>query len=76
MHARITRVATRVLKLSRARGVRGRLIAWVCPVSTKRGQAPLPCTRKVTLSATAQLKLPAWLTGKVRVVVIREGKRH
>jgi hypothetical protein len=74
--AHAARVATRVVKLSRARGVRGQLIAWVCPVSAKRGEAPLPCTRKVTLTGTAQLKLPAWLTGKVRVVVIRKGKRH
>ena len=76
LRAHTARAATRVVKLSRAHGVRGQLIAWVCPVSTKRGQAPLPCTRKVTLTTTAQLKLPAWLTGKVRVVVIRKGKRH
>ena len=76
LRAHTARAATRVVKLSRAHGVRGQLIAWVCPVSSKRGQAPLPCTRKVTLTTTAQLKLPAWLTGKVRVVVIRKGKRH
>jgi hypothetical protein len=63
----------RLLKVRRARGIRGKLRVWACPVSAKRGQAPPPCTRQVSLNnKTVTLKLPAGSTGKVRVVVVRK----
>ncbi|MGA9860269.1 MAG: hypothetical protein WBQ18_20550 [Solirubrobacteraceae bacterium] len=72
--ARHTGRVVREVTVRRARKVRGTLRAWVCPVGVGRGAAPLPCTRQVTLRATARLRLPATMTGKIRVVVVR--RRH
>jgi hypothetical protein len=65
---------TRRVTVRRARGMRGSLRAWVCPMSTNRGGAPLPCTRQVSLRVSAMFKLPASMTGRVRVVVVRKGR--
>jgi hypothetical protein len=67
-------VATRVITVRRAAKVRGPLRAWVCAATIARGSAPAACTRQVTVrGAWAKLKLPATITGKVRVVVVRRG---
>jgi hypothetical protein len=70
-----TRAAvTRVITVRRARKVRGPLRAWACGAAIVRGSAPSTCTRQVTIrGASAKLKLPATLTGRVRVVVVRRG---
>ncbi|MGZ4166532.1 MAG: hypothetical protein ACXVFO_08000 [Solirubrobacteraceae bacterium] len=65
-------VLTRVITVRRAPRVRGTLHAWVCAAAIARGSAPAPCTRQVTMRGrSATLKLPATLTGRVRVVVRR-----
>jgi hypothetical protein len=67
-------VAIRVITVRRAPKVRGPLRAWVCAAAITRGSAPAACTRQVTIrGASAKLKLPATITGKVRVVVVRRG---
>jgi hypothetical protein len=72
--ARKSAAATRVITVRRAAKVRGPLRAWVCAATIVRGSAPAACTRQVTVrGASAKLKLPATLTGKVRVVVVRRG---
>ena len=66
--------AARVITVRRAAKVRGPLRAWVCAATIARGSAPAACTRQVTIrGASAKLKLPATLTGRVRVVVVRRG---
>jgi hypothetical protein len=66
--------ATRVITVHRAHKVRGPLRVWVCTATIARGSAPTPCTRQVTIrGASAKLRLPASLTGRVRVVVVRRG---
>jgi hypothetical protein len=76
IRAQLTRRSTvRAVSVHRARGVSGKLRAWVCPVSSRRGAAPPPCTAKVSLAAgTRVIKLPASMGGRLRVVVVR--KRH
>ena len=67
-------VATRVITVRRAAKVRGPLRAWVCAATIARVSAPAACTRQVTVrGAAAKLKLPATITGRVRVVVVRRG---
>jgi hypothetical protein len=61
----------RVLALHRARGVRGLVTAWVCAVAGVSGGAPPRCTARVSLGAQASVELPASITGRVRVVVVR-----
>jgi hypothetical protein len=61
----------RVLALHRARGVRGLVTAWVCAVAGVSGGAPPHCTARVSLGAQASVELPASITGRVRVVVVR-----
>lgn len=56
--------------LRRPGKVKGKLVAWACPVAAGDG-APAPCSAKVTLKKKATLALPAGTTGKVRVVVVR-----
>ena len=80
-HARVAHVArrgsvvTRVITVRRARRIHGTLRAWVCPAAIARGSAPAPCTRQVALRGrSVTLKLPATLTGRVRVVVVRRGR--
>ncbi len=66
---------TRVIVVRRAAKVRGPLRAWVCAATVARGSAPTACTRQVTIrGAIAKLKLPAMITGRVRVVVVRRGR--
>src|SRR4051794_10743680 len=62
-----------VQRKPKAKGV---LQAWVCPATIERASGPMPaCTRKVKLSASSHAKktigLPAGMTGKVRIVVVR-----
>jgi hypothetical protein len=64
----------RQMTVRRAPHVRGKLRAWICPVSSVRGTAPAPCTRQITLGASARVTLPAAMTGRVRVVVVRRGR--
>ncbi|HEY2319666.1 MAG TPA: hypothetical protein VGH67_15270 [Solirubrobacteraceae bacterium] len=66
----------RVITVRRAPKVRGALRAWVCPAAVARGAAPAPCTRQVTIRGrSATLRLPAAVTGRVRVVVVRRGRK-
>ncbi|HEY1713593.1 MAG TPA: hypothetical protein VGG07_11860 [Solirubrobacteraceae bacterium] len=72
--ARRSGAVTRVITVRRAAKVRGPLRAWVCTAAGARGSAPSPCSRQVTIrGASAKLKLPRNLTGRVRVVVVRRG---
>jgi hypothetical protein len=67
-------VVTRVITVRRAAKVRGPLRTWVCAAAITRGSAPAACTHQVTIrGASAKLKLPATITGRVRVVVVRRG---
>jgi hypothetical protein len=73
--ARKPAVVARVITVRRAAKVRGPLRAWVCTAAIARGSAPAPCTKQVTIrGASAKLKLPAAITGRVRVVVVRRGR--
>jgi hypothetical protein len=65
------RVPVRTVAVRRARGVRGALKAWACPVSSALGGPPPPCSHAVVLGSGATLRLPSGTTGKVRVVVVR-----
>ena len=67
------RSGSRVLSLRRARGVLGQVSAWVCSVSTTVGGPPR-CTSRISLGVRAIVRLPASMTGKVRVVVVRRGR--
>jgi hypothetical protein len=67
------RGGSRVLGLHRARGVSGSLTAWVCSMAGTAGGPP-KCTARISLGARATARLPASMTGKVRVVVIRRGR--
>jgi hypothetical protein len=65
----------RSVTVRRAGKVKGTLRAWVCSVRAAKGTSvPPPCTKQITLRGTARLKLPATITGKVRVVVVRRGR--
>ena len=67
----------RTVAVRRAAHVKGTVHVWVCPaVLPKTGAAPA-CTRQVTLRAhgVTRLRLPATMTGKVRVVVVRRRGR-
>ena len=70
----VVRHLGRTLVLRRGRRAGGRLRAWACPVATLRGGAPAPCTRKVSVGARTSLALPASMTGRIRVIVVRQ--RH
>ncbi len=73
--ARTAASVTRVIRIRRAAKLHGALRAWACAATVARGSAPAPCTRQVTVrGASAKLRLPATLTGKVRVVVVRRGR--
>jgi hypothetical protein len=68
-------VVARVITVRRAAKVRGPLRAWVCAATIARGSAPAACTRQVTIrGASAKLKLPTAITGRVRVVVVRRAR--
>ncbi|HUA70929.1 MAG TPA: hypothetical protein VMA96_07605 [Solirubrobacteraceae bacterium] len=67
------RAASRVLTLRRARGIAGQVWAWVCAVSGTAGGSPPECTSRFSLGARATVRLPASMTGKIRVVVVRRG---
>ena len=67
------RSASRVIGLRRARGVAGQVWAWVCAVGRAAGGSPPKCTARIPLRARATVRLPAWMTGTVRVVVVRRG---
>jgi hypothetical protein len=63
------RSASRIIGLRRARGVAGPLWAWVCAVNGTTAGSPPKCTRRISVAARANLRLPASVTGTVRVVV-------
>jgi len=67
------RSASRVIGLRRARGVAGRVWAWVCAVTGSVGGSPPQCTSRISLRARATVRLPASMTGRVRVIVVRRG---
>jgi hypothetical protein len=72
--ARRSPAVGRVITVRRARTVRGPLRVWVCAAATARANAPSACTRQVTIrGAAGTLRLPATLTGRARVVVVRRG---
>ncbi len=72
--AHTSSAATRVITVRRAAKVRGSLRAWACAATIARASAPAACTRQVTIrGAAAKLRLPATITGRVRVVVVRRG---
>jgi hypothetical protein len=66
----------RKVVVQRAHTAKGALQAWVCPVPGTNPGDPMPvCTRKVKLSlAKKTLPLPAAMTGKVRIVVVRSAR--
>ena len=68
-------VPRRFVVIRRARKISGKLRAWACPTAGRRGGAPAPCTRKLTLAASGRLALPATMTGRLRIVVVRIGVR-
>ena len=63
--------AVRVVRVKRARGITGRLTTWVCPVAPAGSLAPPKCTAKMRMGASATVKLPQGMTGKLRIVVVR-----
>jgi len=67
------RPRARAIALHRAPGLRGKLVAWACPATTAAGGPPGACSARVSIGATATLRLPASLTGHVRIVVVRKG---
>jgi hypothetical protein len=70
------RAGSRTLALRRAGGVTGPVTAWVCQagrVHLTTG-APSKCTRRISLRARATVALPAWMSGAVRVVVVRQSR--
>jgi hypothetical protein len=73
-HARRGALTGRVVRVRRAARIRGRLRAWVCPVGAARGGAPPACTRQFSLGASTLVRLPASMTGRVRIVVVRRGR--
>ena len=72
----VARAAGRSVKLRRARGVQGPLHAWACPAVVPSSGPPPPCTKPVALAEKAALRLPATMTGKVKVVVVRGKRAH
>ncbi|HEX4010693.1 MAG TPA: hypothetical protein VHX62_11815 [Solirubrobacteraceae bacterium] len=73
-HARRGAATVRQVTIHRAARLRGTLRAWVCPVTTGRA-APGRCTAQVSIrGAKAKLRLPATMTGRVRIVVVRRGR--
>ncbi len=72
--ARASRARQRVLDLRRAGGVKGKVTAWVCQVAGKLGGPPPRCTARISLGARASIRLPASMTGAVRIVVVRRGR--
>jgi hypothetical protein len=67
------RSKSRVLGLRRAQGVQGQVSAWVCSIAgTPSG--PPKCTSRISLGARVTVRLPASMTGRVRVVVVRRGR--
>lgn len=62
---------SRMLWLHRARGGGGGETAWVCPVAGGPGGAPPRCTARISVGAQTSVELPEWMTGRVRVVVVR-----
>ena len=64
----------RVVTVKRAKGITGPLSAWVCPVPAAGSTTQPKCTTKQRVNAAesaASVKLPASMTGKLRVVVVR-----
>ncbi len=62
----------RTLVLRRGPRAGGRLRAWACPVATLRSGAPAACTAKVSVGARTSLSLPTSMTGRIRVIVVRQ----
>ncbi len=68
------RAGSRSLALRRAFGVTGPVTAWVCQAARPAAGVPPRCTRRVWLKSHATVPLPEWMTGAVRVVVVRQGR--
>ncbi len=68
------RRGSRVLELSRARGVSGTVTGWVCSVAGELGARPPKCTARIVLGAHASVRLPVSMRGRVRIVVVRRGR--
>jgi hypothetical protein len=64
----------RVVRIRRAGSITGKLRVWVCTVRpAKQSGAPAACTAAVLISGkTGQVRLPATMTGKLRVIVVRQ----
>ena len=67
------RAGSRTLSLRRALGVTGPVTAWVCQAVHAAAGAPPGCTHRVSLNSRVTVSLPEWMTGAVRVVVVRHG---
>ncbi|MGO9958319.1 MAG: hypothetical protein ACLP50_20520 [Solirubrobacteraceae bacterium] len=65
--------AARTLALHRAPRLKGKLVAWACPATIAASGAPGACSAKVTIAGSTTVRLPASLTGRVRIVVVRKG---
>jgi hypothetical protein len=70
------RSASRVIGLRRARGVAGQVWAWVCALGGAAGGSPPKCTSRIPLGARATVRLPASITGEVRVIVVGAAVRR
>ncbi|HUA03421.1 MAG TPA: hypothetical protein VMB27_05920 [Solirubrobacteraceae bacterium] len=62
---------SRTVALRRALGVSGPVTAWICQAARTAAGAPPRCTRRVSLKSRTTVRLPEWMTGAVRVVVVR-----
>jgi hypothetical protein len=69
------RGSARTIALWRGHRVSGPLVAWACAAKLPGAGAPT-CSKRVKLRARATLRLPAALTGRVRVVVVRGRLGH
>ena len=68
--------AGRTVKLHRAAGVRGALHAWACPALVPGDGPPPPCTAPVAVPHNATLRLPASMSGRIRVIAVRGKLAH
>ena len=72
-HARRSTATVRQVTIRRTARLRGSFRAWVCPV-TSGSAAPGRCTAQVSVrGAQTRLRLPATMTGRIRIVVVRRG---
>ncbi|MGH2856004.1 MAG: S53 family peptidase [Solirubrobacteraceae bacterium] len=65
----------RTVVVRRARHVTGGLRVWACSTARSARRGERTCTKAVTLRSVARFRLPAWMRGRVRVVVSLSGRR-